>query len=358
MDPRQEVLAQWAADQIEQLYQHSIPAQMETVSGDASFRRYFRLHFAQNNEQKSWIAVDAPPEHENSRQFVDIAKVWSEAGVKVPTVLAFDEANGFMLLEDFGDTLLHPELTAMAASGLYKSSIDSLIELQQLPKSDNILLYDRPLLDREMALFPDWLCEKHLELELSAGDKAMLAQVFDILAQSALAQPQVVVHRDYHSRNLMVCKANPPLHNDPFIGIIDFQDAVYGPLTYDLVSLLKDCYIQWPREQVLAWLAYFKIHSKQVAKQSDAQLIRDFDLMGMQRHLKAAGIFARLSIRDSKHDYLKDVPRTCEYILQTAHLYPEFSDFSTWLEQTFLPALKKKLSSTLKKQAVAEGMLK
>lgn len=340
MDQRQEVLAQWAADQIEQLYQHSIPAQMETVSGDASFRRYFRLNFAQNNEQKSWIAVDAPPEHENSRQFVDIAQSWSKAGVKVPTVLAFDEASGFMLLEDFGDALLHPELTATAADGLYKSSIDSLIELQQLTKTDNIPPYDQPLLDREMALFPDWLCEKHLGLTLSANDKAMLAQVFDTLAQSALAQPQVVVHRDYHSRNLMVCKANPPLHHEEFIGIIDFQDAVYGPLTYDLVSLLKDCYIQWPREQVLAWLAYFQNQSEQATLLPQQQLIRDFDLMGMQRHLKAAGIFARLSIRDSKHGYLNDVPRTCEYILQASRLYPEFAEFSLWLEHVFLPALK------------------
>jgi aminoglycoside/choline kinase family phosphotransferase len=185
------------------------------------------------------------------------------------------------------------------------------------------------------------------------------------LTKTALAQPQVMVHRDYHSRNLMVCKANPPLHNEDFIGIIDFQDAVYGPKTYDLVSLLKDCYIQWPREQVLSWLAYFKEESfkeksfkeesfkeksfkdqsvqnlsKQTTDISDDQLIRDFDLMGMQRHLKAAGIFARLSIRDGKHDYLNDVPRTCEYIVQTARLYPEFEAFSAWLESVFLPALK------------------
>lgn len=339
MDQRQEVLAQWAADQIEQLYQYSIPAQMETVSGDASFRRYFRLNFAQNNEQMSWIAVDAPPEHENSRQFVDIAQFWSKAGVKVPTVLAFDETRGFMLLEDFGDTLLHPELTTEAADRLYKSSMDSLIELQQLARTDNIPLYDQSLLDKEMALFSDWLCEKHLGLVLSSEDKTMLAQVFDTLAQSALAQPQVIVHRDYHSRNLMVCKANPPHHNTDFIGIIDFQDAVYGALTYDVVSLLKDCYIQWPRAQVLAWLDYFHAHSKPAAALSQSQLIRDFDLMGMQRHLKAAGIFARLSIRDGKHGYLNDVPRTCDYISQASRLYPEFSAFSLWLEQIFLPAL-------------------
>ena len=339
MDQRQEILAHWAADQIEQLYRHSIPAQMETVSGDASFRRYFRLNYAQNNEQKSWIAVDAPPEHENSRQFVDIAKTWSQAGVKVPQVLGFDEEQGFMLLEDFGDVLLHPELTAAAADGLYKSSIDSLIELQQLAKTDNIPLYDKPLLDREMALFPDWLCEKHLGLELSSDDKAMLRQVFDTLAQSALAQPQVIVHRDYHSRNLMVCKSDGENQTEDFIGIIDFQDAVYGALTYDLVSLLKDCYIQWPREQVLAWLSYYKDNSGQAKLVSEQQLIRDFDLMGMQRHLKAAGIFARLSIRDGKHGYLEDVPRTCDYILQASRLYPEFASFTAWLENTFLPAL-------------------
>lgn len=342
MDQRQDVLAQWAVNQIEQLFQHSIPAQMVTVSGDASFRRYFRINYNENGVQKHWIAVDAPPEHENSRQFVDIANVWSAAGVKVPTVFAFDEAQGFMLLEDFGDVLLHPELTADAADGLYKSAIDSLIELQQLAKTDNIPEYDRELLDREMALFPDWLCEKHLGLVLSPDDKIMLTETFDRLANSALAQPQVIVHRDYHSRNLMVCQANPPRHNEDFIGIIDFQDAVYGPLTYDLVSLLKDCYIQWPRAQVLAWLSYFNENSGLMAKISEDQLIRDFDLMGMQRHLKAAGIFARLSIRDGKHGYLNDVPRTCEYIVQTASLYPEFAPFSAWLEAVFLPALNKK----------------
>ena len=344
MDQRQELLAQWAADQIEQLYQHSIPAQMVTVSGDASFRRYFRIIYNENGVQKHWIAVDAPPEHENSRQFVDIAKVWSATGVKVPTVLAFDESRGFMLLEDFGDVLLHPELTEEAADALYQSAIDSLVELQQLPQTENIPAYDRELLDREMALFPDWLCDKHLDLVLSDDEKAMLEQVFATLAQSALDQPQVMVHRDYHSRNLMVCEANPPLHNEKFIGIIDFHAAVWGAYSYDLVSLLKDCYISWPREQVLLWLDYFAAQSPLFTTNKE-QLIRDFDLMGMQRHLKAAGIFARLSIRDGKHDYLNDVPRTCDYILQTARLYPEFSEFSAWLENTFLPALNENIAA-------------
>lgn len=340
MDQRQDTLAHWAADQIEQLYQHSIPAQMVTVSGDASFRRYFRIIFNENGQQKRWIAVDAPPEHENSRQFVDIAKVWSAAGVKVPTVLAFDEARGFMLLEDFGDVLLHPELTADAADELYKSAIDSLVELQQLPRTDNIPLYDRALLDREMALFTDWLCEQYLDLTLSGDERSMLFEVFETLAKSALAQPQVMVHRDYHSRNLMVCPANKPLHDEDFIGIIDFQDAVWGAYTYDLVSLLKDCYIAWPRDQVLSWVEYFADRSSYCIEDKK-QLIQDFDFMGMQRHLKAAGIFARLSIRDGKHGYLNDVPRTCEYLLASARLYPEFSAFADWMEKTFLPALSK-----------------
>jgi aminoglycoside/choline kinase family phosphotransferase len=338
MDQRQDTLAHWAADQIEQLYQHSIPAQMVTVSGDASFRRYFRIIFTENGQQTSWIAVDAPPEHENSRQFVDIAKDWSAAGVKVPTVLAFDEVRGFMLLEDFGDVLLHPKLTADAVDGLYKSSIDSLIQLQQLPRTDNIPLYDRALLDREMALFSDWLCEQHLGLTLSNDERSMLSEVFDILAKSALAQPQVMVHRDFHSRNLMVCPANKPLHNEDFIGIIDFQDAVWGAYTYDLVSLLKDCYIAWPRDRVLSWVEYFADRSSHCIEDKK-QLVRDFDLMGMQRHLKAAGIFARLSIRDGKHGYLNDVPRTCEYLLASARLYPEFSAFADWMEETFLPVV-------------------
>ncbi len=351
MDQRQEVLAQWAADQIEQLYPHSIPAQMVTVSGDASFRRYFRIFYTENSADtslvKSLIAVDAPVEHENSRQFVDIATLWSSFGVKVPTVFAFDEANGFMLLEDFGDRMLHPELSQESADQMYKSAIDSLIELQQLARSENIPSYDRALLDREMALFTDWLCEKHLALELNQSDKAMLAQVFDTLAQSALAQPQVMVHRDYHSRNLMVCEATAsettgPQHDQDFIGIIDFQDAVWGARTYDLVSLLKDCYIQWPRKQVLTWLDYFAEQSHISSQDGSQNLIRDFDLMGMQRHLKAAGIFARLSIRDGKHGYLADVPRTCDYLIQTARLYPEFSDFVAWMEGRFLPVLDSK----------------
>lgn len=345
MGQRQEILAQWAVGQIEQLYQHSIPAQMETVSGDASFRRYFRIIYCEKGIQKSWIAVDAPPEHENSRQFVDIAHTWSSSGVKVPTVLSFDEAQGFMLLEDFGDTLLQPQLTPSSANDLYHLAMDSLIELQTLPRTSNIPLYDRELLDREMALFTDWLCEKHLSIHLSVDDRKMLSAVFDRLATSALSQPQVMVHRDYHSRNLMVCQPNPPQHNSSFIGIIDFQDAVWGAYTYDLVSLLKDCYIQWPREQVLSWLDYFSVHSDIYQKDGNKdQLIVDFDLMGMQRHLKAAGIFARLSIRDGKHGYLNDLPRTCDYLLQTARIYPEFSAFSLWLEDVFLPVLNKKIA--------------
>lgn len=342
MDQRQEVLAQWAADQIEQIYQYSIPAEMVSVSGDASFRRYFRIIYHEKSMQKCWIAVDAPPEHENSRQFVDIANTWSQAGVKVPTVLAFDEARGFMLLEDFGDVLLHPMLTAESADGLYKSAIDSLIELQQLDITDNIPQYHRALLDREMALFPDWLCTQHLELTINGETRALLDDLFERLAQSALDQPQVMVHRDYHSRNLMVCKADQDQHLDDFIGIIDFQDAVQGALTYDLVSLLKDCYIQWPRAQVLLWLQYFYENSPQAKQLPLAEFIKAFDYMGMQRHLKAAGIFARLSLRDGKHGYLKDVPRTCDYLLQTAQTYPELKPFATWLETTFLPVLNKK----------------
>ncbi len=353
MDQRQDTLSQWAADQIEQLYRHSIPAEMITVSGDASFRRYFRIIFTENGVENSWIAVDAPPEHENSCQFVEVSKVWSAAGVKVPTVLAFDEARGFMLLEDFGDTLLYPELNDNTADELYRAAIDALLSLQQLPRTDNIPQYDRALLDQEMALFQNWLCEQHLSLILTDTEKTMLANVFETLAKSALAQPQVMVHRDYHSRNLMVCTGDrrTTLHNQ--IGIIDFQDAVWGAYTYDLVSLLKDCYIEWPRPQVLAWLEYFASSSdvfKDVDGESSAekkaQLVRDFDLMGMQRHLKAAGIFARLSIRDNKHGYLNDLPRTCGYLLKTAKLYshnpeyPEFSVFADWLQQRFLPALQ------------------
>jgi len=335
MDQRQAALAQWAADQIDSLFDQQLSAELDVVSGDASFRRYFRMKSA----SQSWICVDAPPEKENSRQFVDIARQWFGHDVHVPEVLAFDEGQGFMLLSDFGDVMLHPLLNEQTADDLYGRSLDALLKIQQMPVEEasaggRIPDYDAELLDREMELFRDWLCQQHLQLELTDQDHQLLDDVFARLRESALQQPQVVVHRDYHSRNLMVC-------HDETIGIIDFQDAVFGPVTYDLVSLLKDCYIAWPAEQVQNWASEYhhKLQQLGLYQESVEKFLTDFNRMGMQRHLKAAGIFARLRIRDGKHGYLLDVPRTCDYLLHAARQDEEFTAFADWMEQRFLPAL-------------------
>lgn len=334
MDQRQAVLAQWAADQITQQFSLPADAQLSTVSGDASFRRYFRL----THQDQSWIAVDAPPDKENSRIFVDIARDWLSHGVRVPEVLAFDEAQGFMLLSDFGDQLLWPALNSESVDELYRTSLDILANIQTLPRN-GIPEYDRALLDREMELFREWLCEKHLGLKLTDSEHAMLNRVFEQLSASALEQRQVVVHRDYHSRNLMLC-------DDGGIGVIDFQDAVFGPVTYDLVSLLKDCYIVWPLPQVQGWVEAFRSSLEKASSENSSpeDFWRAFEWMGMQRHLKAAGIFARLSIRDGKHGYLNDVPRTVAYLADTAQRYPEFGEFAEWLKSRFMPALEQKVS--------------
>lgn len=338
MDQRRDHLAHWAVNQIQQLTGEDLTAELSVVSGDASFRRYFRLTGADS----SWICVDAPPEKEDNPKFIAIARSWSEQGVHVPAVLSEDIDQGFMLLEDFGDQLLWPALHDGAdherVLSLYKQSIDELIRIQKL-NADELPEYDGALLRQEVSLFSDWLCERQVSLSLSADEHRLIADVTDILVDSALAQPQVVVHRDYHSRNLMLC-------SDGSLGVIDFQDAVRGAVTYDLVSLLRDCYVRWPHEIVDELTAYYheKASLAGVLDMSFDAFSRAFDLMGMQRHLKAAGIFARLNIRDGKAGYLADIPNTCVYLREVAGRYYEFTDFCRWLDERFLPAMEKGLS--------------
>ena len=249
MDQRRDNLAHWAVNQIQQLTGEDLTAELSVVSGDASFRRYFRLTGADS----SWICVDAPPEKEDNPKFIAIARSWSEQGVNVPAVLGEDIAQGFMLLQDFGDKLLWPALHDGAdherVLALYKLAIDELINIQKL-KAGELPVYDAALLRQEISLFTDWLCERQISLSLSADEHRLMADVTDILVDSALAQPQVVVHRDYHSRNLMLCA-------DGALGVIDFQDAVQGAVTYDLVSLLRDCYVRWPHQIVDELTAYY-----------------------------------------------------------------------------------------------------
>ena len=337
MDQRRDHLAHWAVNQIQQLTGEDLTAELSVVSGDASFRRYFRLTGADS----SWICVDAPPEKEDNPKFIAIARSWSEQGVHVPAVLSEDIDQGFMLLEDFGDQLwpaLHDGADHERVLSLYKQSIDELIRIQKL-NADELPEYDGALLRQEVSLFSDWLCERQVSLSLSADEHRLIADVTDILVDSALAQPQVVVHRDYHSRNLMLC-------SDGALGVIDFQDAVRGAVTYDLVSLLRDCYVRWPHEIVDELTAYYheKASLTGVLDMPFDAFSRAFDLMGMQRHLKAAGIFARLNIRDGKAGYLADIPNTCVYLREVAGRYYEFTDFCRWLDERFLPAMEKGLS--------------
>lgn len=285
------------------------------ASSDASFRRYFRVF----EGEKSWVVMDAPPEHEDCGPFVAVCGHLAALGLRVPVIRAQDLTQGFLLLDDLGRQTMLEVLTPATASEAYAAAIDALLMMQQAAAPD-LPAYDRALLQREMDLFPDWYLARHRGHQLSAVEREAWNRACDSLAEAALAQPRVFVHRDYHSRNLMA--GTPP-------GILDFQDAVIGPLTYDLVSLLRDCYIAWPAGQVSEWLnLYFNRAGAAGILPADYdrdRLQRDFDWMGIQRHLKASGIFARLNHRDGKPGYLNDIPRTLSYITELVPAYPELA---------------------------------
>jgi aminoglycoside/choline kinase family phosphotransferase len=293
-----------------------IVSSLRPASSDASFRRYFRVDGADGS---TYIVMDAPPPQENVRPFIKIADLFGKTGVAVPVILAKDEDQGFLLLSDLGTTTYLSCLTPETASPLYMDAIDALIQLQSHSQADVLPAYDRELLHKELMLFPDWYINKHLGVTLSEKHAADLNKVFEVLLANNLAQAPVYVHRDYHSRNLMLLKQNNP-------GILDFQDAVYGPITYDLVSLLRDAYIQWDEEQVLDWVIRYWERAKRAGLPINPDIdafYRDFEFMGLQRHLKVLGIFARLFHRDGKDAYLKDMPLVMEYTRKTAHRYLE-----------------------------------
>lgn len=283
------------------------------ASSDASFRRYFRIQ----TDDGPRILMDAPPRQEDSRPFVDVAERLLACGVNVPRILAADLEQGFLLLTDLGDDIYLGQLDEHNADALYGDALAALVTIQRGARAEGLPGYDAALLQREMALFPDWLLERHLGLDLSAvrGD---LALAFERLQASALEQPRVFVHRDYHSRNLMRTAVDNP-------GILDFQDAVAGPVTYDLVSLLRDCYIAWPDARIDRWIAHYRELAAAAGIEIDGpdRFRRWFDLMGVQRHLKASGIFARLHHRDGKAGYLADIPRTWGYIQALLDRYEE-----------------------------------
>lgn len=308
---------------------------LQSVSGDASFRRYFRT----SDGHRSLIAVDAPPPQESLQPFMAIAQAYAEAGVHVPQVIAADENNGFMLLTDLGSTLLLSELTEQSMEQWYQPALADLPALMRVTSTTQgpLPAYDEALLRRELHLFHEWLVSKYLKLSFSEQEQQMWNRVCDTLVNNALAQPQVGVHRDFHARNIMVLADNQ-------LAYIDFQDAVVGPVTYDAVSLLRDCYVRWPNEQVeqlaVDFLQTLKQQQLVANSVTEEQWLRWFDLMGMQRHTKAAGIFARLFLRDGKSGYLQDIPRTLGYLYDVAGRYPEFEDYRDWLAQRIQPALQ------------------
>jgi aminoglycoside/choline kinase family phosphotransferase len=281
--------------------------------------------------------MDAPPEKEPLRPFLRVARDFEVIGLNVPHIHAENLAEGFLLLGDLGSVPYLDRLNEATAASLYGDALKALVSIQAEAPTQGLPPYDRALLMREMGLFRDWLIRQELGLTLTAGEQTMLEETFTLLADQALAQPQVCVHRDYHSRNLMVTPENNP-------GILDFQDAVIGPVTYDLVSLLRDCYISWPEAQVRAWVGdYFELAlaSGVLRAEHQARLMGWFDLQGVQRHLKASGIFARLNQRDGKPGYLADIPRTLGYITPLAEIYPALSGLGELLNSKVLPALKR-----------------
>ncbi len=288
------------------------------ASADASFRRYFRVAL----DKRTLIAMDAPPSQESCAPFVRAAEVFANAGLNVPHVLEKDIEQGFLLLTDLGDTTYLSALNENTAGDLYRDACKALVQMQSASKKDVLPAYDETLLMREMQLFPDWYAAKHLQVELDDTQNKVLDDTFAILVQNILAQSQVYVHRDYHSRNLMVCDeahgSNP--------GVLDFQGAVYGAITYDLVSLLKDAYIYWEEEQVIDWAVRYWQMAKKASlpvPQDFSEFYRDFEWVGAQRHIKILGIFARLYYRDGKEGYLKDMPLVMEYLRRVCARYVE-----------------------------------
>ena len=300
----------------------------EPASSDASFRRYFRI----KGSDGPFIVMDAPPDKENTEPFIRVAKLLAQSQVNVPAIFQQNPTDGFLLLEDFGSECFLDRLNDHNATDLYHSAFDALFLLQtQIPiESCGLPRYNEPLLQRELGIFEDWFLNEYLDVPIPA---ALWKTVRSLLVASALEQPVTCVHRDYHARNLMFLNEDSP-------GVIDFQDAVIGPVTYDLVSLLRDCYIAWPQQQVEQWMGtyYQRLLQAGLVVVDPARFKRWFDLMGLQRHLKAIGIFSRLHLRDGKSGYLNDIPRTLNYVTTISAMYPELAEFSDFLQHQVLPA--------------------
>ncbi|MDE2148224.1 MAG: phosphotransferase [Gammaproteobacteria bacterium] len=324
LDPRARAAADWAAARLE-----TEPDRFQPASTDASFRRYFRLQCAVG----SFIVMDAPPEYENCRPFVRVARLMRSAGLHVPIVIASDLERGFLLLSDLGTRTYLQALNAGNADALFDDAIQTLLQWQRATCAGQLPVYRRALLARELQLFPDWYLQHHLGTPLGADEQAVWQAQCERLIEAALAQPQVFVHRDYMPRNLMLSQPNP--------GVLDFQDAVIGPLAYDVISLFKDAFLSWPAERVEGWLSAYwhRAGAAGLPVPGYARFRRDADWIGVQRHLKVLGIFARLAYRDGKPDYLSDTPRFVRYVTEVASRYPELAALSGLFDKLVLPVV-------------------
>lgn len=315
----------------------SANATIKLISGDASFRRYFRVTLG----PKRYIAMDSPPDLIAVSPFIALANEYHQQGINVPQVIEKNIEQGFLLLSDLGDTQLLSVLTPANVSDYYQQALCLLTPIRAVTRVDGVPLpsYDEAFVYRELDIFSDWLIGRHLQLKCSADTQQMLADTYRILADSALVQPRAGMHRDFHSRNLMLC--------DKQLAVIDFQDAVIGPVTYDAVSLLRDCYVRWPDEVVetLMQQHYLQLLSDNVLGQDVtlAQYRHWFDLMGMQRHLKAAGIFCRLNYRDGKPSYMQDIMLTLQYVSDIGKRYLALHPFISWLDNQVIPKMEQTL---------------
>lgn len=296
------------------------------LTGDASFRCYYRLSYA----GISRIVMEAPPEKEPLRPFINIAHLLRQQAINAPLIHTYDEQLGFAILDDFGDTLLLNKVKSQDANSLYQQACKLLIKMQNcsLPSA----VFSPAFMLQELELFKIWFMQDYLKLTLSREEEQLINQTCEWLVNEINCQPQVFIHRDYHSRNIMV------LEQDNRLGIIDFQDAMVGPIAYDLVSLLKDCYIQWSDSQIRQWLTFFHQHSLLAQQLSLQAFHRAFDLCGLQRHLKVLGVFCRLYLRDNKPNYLKDLPLTLSYVMACLNAYPELQALLHFMQQRiYLP---------------------
>lgn len=298
------------------------------LAGDASFRRYARIQL----QNKTYMLMDAPPEKEDCVPFVTIDEFFAGHGVRVPQIVAKDLAQGFLLLEDFGDVLLSTLLNDETVDKYYEQSFKQLIHLQSVNGQEQFPAYSYEKLLTEMKLLTDWMLPS-LQITPNANQQQVIDDAFDVLAKTALAQPQVIVHRDFHSRNLM------KIANEPELGVIDFQDAVIGADTYDLISITRDAYVQWNAERVYQWFRVFYDLLPDFAKQNRSfeQFKRDADLMAIQRHIKILGIFVRLFERDGKSGYLKDLPRVMWYLIEESRGYAELDEFMLFINDIVMP---------------------